>query len=95
MKTTLAIAGAILCATLASSVAWAGGLAEARAVRVSTAGLDLDSAKGLARLERRLAAAARAACGTPSPADPLAHRRLEACRAGALSRVAAPALARR
>ncbi len=66
MQSTLARAGAILCAALTSSVALAGEAAP-RTVSVRTGDLELATPAGRRALERRIRAAAREVCGDPSP----------------------------
>jgi len=55
---------------------------------VSAADLDLASAAGRSRLDRRLAAAVREVCGTASPADLRGVYEIRACRAETAARVA-------
>ena len=56
---------------------------------VSTAGFDLASPAGRARLDRRIAAAVRAVCGQASPADLRGRANIRACRADSFARLAA------
>ena len=84
MKTVL-IAAAVA-ASVAASVAAAPAFAqpgdESR-IAVRVADLDLRTAEGRSTLELRLLHAARTACGTPSPADPLGAASLDDCAAAA------------
>ena len=69
-------------------------------IAVSHADLDLGTAEGRAALDLRVLHAARAACGTPSPADPRGRADVDACvaearAAAAAQRDAAVALAQR
>jgi UrcA family protein len=66
MNMTLAIAGAILCASITSSVAWAGDAAPARTVAVKTADLNLSTPSGQRALDRRIRAAVAEVCGDAS-----------------------------
>jgi UrcA family protein len=50
---------------------------------VSTAGLDLGTAKGVRALDLRVLHAASALCGTPSPADLRGREAFDQCRADA------------
>jgi UrcA family protein len=54
-----------------------------RTAAVSTAGLDLTTAKGQRTLELRLLHTASALCGTPSAADARGRMKYEECRAEA------------
>ncbi|MFD1610763.1 UrcA family protein [Sphingomonas tabacisoli] len=56
---------------------------------VSTAGLDLGTARGVRALDLRILHAASALCGTPSPADPRGRQDYDQCRADARATVAA------
>ncbi|HYJ30827.1 MAG TPA: UrcA family protein [Allosphingosinicella sp.] len=94
----IAIAAA-LAATLAAAPAQAQTAGQAP-ILVAHADLDLATSQGRAALDLRLLHAARTACGTPSPADPLGRTRLDACVADARAAAAAQiesaiALARR
>lgn len=51
---------------------------------VSTGGLDLASAAGQDRLDRRIARAADTACGTASSVDLVGQRRVRVCRSEAV-----------
>ena len=53
---------------------------------VSTAGLDLSSAAGRAKLDHRLVAAAYEVCGTPSDVDLVGKNQARACRADVLAK---------
>jgi len=55
---------------------------------VAYADLDLSSAAGRTRLDRRISAAVRAVCGEASPADLRGLHEIRACRAEASARVA-------
>ena len=71
-----------LAAVLAASLSAAPALAQADApvrIVISPAGLDLATAEGRAALDLRVLHAARAACGTPSPADAQGFRKAAAC----------------
>ncbi|HEX8639754.1 MAG TPA: UrcA family protein [Allosphingosinicella sp.] len=95
MKTIALTLAAFLAAGLAVSPAPAQFGPEQR-VAVSLAGLDLGTAEGRSALDLRLLHAARAACGTPSPADPSGRAKLDDCVAEARDSAAAqlePAIA--
>jgi UrcA family protein len=64
---------------------------EAVTVRVSHADLNLASEAGRARLERRIAGAARGICGTSHPADLRMSALVGACRADAITSARLPA----
>lgn len=81
MKTTLAIAGAILCASITSSVAWAGAVPAPRTVTVQTADLNLGSPAGQRTLDRRIDQAVRQVCGEPSALVQGGRQASERCRA--------------
>lgn len=81
---------ASLAAVLAAPAAAASVPAEARAV--AHADLNLSSAAGRARLDRRINAAVRAVCGAGAPTDLRAASEIRLCRANALSRLAGPAV---
>jgi UrcA family protein len=87
MNTTLAIAGAMLCALISSSVAWAGEAAPARTVAVETADLHLSTAAGQARLAQRVRAAVAEVCGDPSPLVQGGREAAIACRRATLAAV--------
>ena len=61
----------LLAAVAAASLSAAPAFAQPAPTRIviSPAGLDLATAEGRAALDLRILHAARAACGTPSPAD--------------------------
>ena len=99
MKTIAITLAALLSASVAASPAPAQS-GQAQRVSVSLAGLDLGTAEGRATLDLRVLHAARSACGTPSPADPLGRADQEECvaqaRAGAAAQLeTAVALAQR
>lgn len=75
-----------LASSVASSACYAKEAVIRRDVPVSAAGLDLASEQGLAMLDRRIKAAARAACGTAHPLDGPANVEMEQCRAEAVHR---------
>lgn len=77
---TFALA-AVIAATLSAAPALAQSPTETR-ISVSPAGLDLATAEGRAALDLRVVHAARAACGTPSPADARGRTGADACVAG-------------
>lgn len=85
-RTFAALAALALTAgTLAlSTPLHAADLAEKR-VAVSIADLDLSSAGGIAALEKRVRAAARAVCGRASPGDVVMRDVVDACRADAVA----------
>ena len=74
---TIALA-AVVAASLSASPALAQTEVQTRIV-ISPAGLDLTTAQGRAALDLRVLHAARAACGTPSPADARGRSKSEAC----------------
>lgn len=76
MKTILIAAA--LAAGFAATPAFAQTGGEQR-IAISHADLDLATEAGRATLDLRLLHAARAACGTPSPADALGVQRADAC----------------
>jgi UrcA family protein len=82
------VLAAAFAATLAAAPAQAqtGGQAP---ILVGHSDLDLATSQGRAALDLRLLHAARTACGTPSPADPLGLARLDACVADARAAAAA------
>lgn len=72
----------VLAAVLAASLSAAPALAQTDAqtrIVISPAGLDLATAEGRAALDLRVLHAARAACGTPSPADAQGRGKTETC----------------
>lgn len=75
----LALAGAII-----STPAYAAPAGEAISMRVSTAGLDLSSAAGQARLTRRVGHAATMVCGHPDERDLDGTRASKICRTRAI-----------
>ena len=76
MKTILF--AAVAAASLSAAPAFAQNNAPAR-IEISSAGLDLGTAEGRATLDLRVVHAARAACGTPSPADARGPAKAAAC----------------
>ena len=76
-KTAVVILGAFLTAMAAPAVA---SPLELRTEIVSIADLDLSSAAGRDRLERRVASAARRVCGWASPVDLKGFTRMRTCR---------------
>lgn len=70
-----------LAAVIAASLSAAPAIAQPAPTRIviSPAGLDLATAEGRAALDLRILHAARAACGTPSPADALGRGKAETC----------------
>ena len=95
---TFTLAAALIAAGLAAAPAWAQAGAQPPRIVVSHADLDLATAAGRAALDLRLLHAARAACGTPSSADPLGRAGHDRCvaetrAAAAAQRDAAIALA--
>ena len=96
MKIALTVA-ALLAAAFASPVA---AQSPSGVQAVSYSDLNLRSDAGVERLERRLGAAVRNVCGSPSAADPLGRARVQECReataaAAAAQRDRAVAAARR
>ena len=85
MKPALAFA-ALFAATFAAPVA---AQAPSGVQAVSYADLNLRSDAGVQRLERRLGAAVRNVCGTPSAADPLGRARVQECREATAAAAAA------
>jgi UrcA family protein len=79
MKTLTTVAALIVAGFAAASASTSARAADSRPIAVSYADLDLATAKGRAILDRRLLHAARAACGTPSPADLRGRIKLDAC----------------
>lgn len=79
MKTLLITLALALGTGVAASPASAESAATAR-VAVSTAGLDLNTAKGVRALDLRILHAASAACGTPSSADARGRVKFDQCR---------------
>jgi UrcA family protein len=84
LKTLTALVAAALAASALSTPAAAQ--AGEGSVVVSYAGLDLASAAGSARFERRLRSAARAVCGEAPLLDLTQVAQLEACKADAIAR---------
>lgn len=76
MKTI--VLAALAAASLSAAPAFAQPGAPTR-IEISAAGLDLATAQGRAALDLRVLHAARAACGTPSPADARGPSNLAAC----------------
>jgi UrcA family protein len=76
--------GAALAAS-ANAPAWA----QDRPVAVSHADLTLSRAADVARLDHRIARAARAVCGSPSDADTRARNQAARCRRDTVASVAA------
>jgi UrcA family protein len=76
-KTAVVILGAFLTAMASRAIA---SPLEARTEIVSFADLDLSSAAGRDRLERRVASAARRVCGWASPVDLKGLTRMRTCR---------------
>ena len=91
MKTLFPMA-AFAALALAVSPADAGQPAPAAApiLVVHTADLDLSRPAGVSTLDRRIAAAVRAACGTASDADLVGKNRVAKCRTDTVASVAAP-----
>ena len=77
MKTIALALAAVLAAGLASAPVTAQ--APSQQVRISYAGLDLNSAEGRAALDLRIVNAARATCGTPSSVDLRGRQKRNAC----------------
>ncbi|MFN7177470.1 MAG: UrcA family protein [Thermaurantiacus sp.] len=88
MNTTLAIAGAILCASMTSTVAWASDAAPARTVAVQTADLNLSTPAGQRTLDRRIRSAVKEVCGDPSSLVRGGRQTAMECRAETLAAVA-------
>ncbi len=88
MKTILILA-AFAAAGLAAPVQAESNALDARTAVVNFSKLDLSSEAGVRALDRRIGAAARTACGTPSSADPEGLRKVKACRADAIASAAA------
>lgn len=88
MKTILILA-AFAASGLASPASAESPAFNARSAVVSVSKLDLSSDAGVRALDRRIGAAARHACGTPSSADPEGVRNAKACRAEAIESAAA------
>ena len=103
MKNFALAAAALAAVALATALPAAPAAAQSgtqQPVTVRIADLDLATAQGRTALNLRLLRAARTACGTPSPADPLGAANLDACvadvRAAAAGQIeSAVALARR
>lgn len=93
---SLSLAAACVTATLTLAAASPAGATdivvapEAVTVRVSHADLNLASEAGRARLERRIAGAARGMCGTSHPADLRMSALVGACRADAITSARIP-----
>ena len=87
MKTILILA-AFAAAGLSVPASAADTSFESRTEVVNVSNLDLGSAAGIRELDRRIGAAAREACGTPSLADPYGRQKVKACRADAIGRAA-------
>jgi UrcA family protein len=76
---------------LAAALLAAPALAEdAPQLRVSYADLDLSTREGAARLERRVAAAAKVVCGVADTRDIAMQTKTRACRKAALASAQAP-----
>jgi UrcA family protein len=87
MKTILILA-AFAAAGFAAPVSAESPAFGSRSETVNVSKLDLSSNAGIRELDRRIGAAAREACGTPSVADPTGWRKVKACRADAIGRAA-------
>ena len=89
LRTFALATAAYLAATASVTVATPASAAEivvapeSVTVRVSYADLNLASAEGRARLDRRIAGAARGICGSYAPADLRMASLVQACRDGA------------
>ncbi len=79
-KTSL-VAALALCA---AAPAFAAPVYETRTVTVSTAGLDLATAQGVATLEKRIRHAAVQACGEPDMKNPEDLGAIHTCRVKAM-----------
>ncbi len=87
-RTPLVLAASLLASAtlLAGAAAPAFAAAPAAQTRiVGFADLDLSSAAGRARLDRRIGSAVRAVCGRVAPADLNGLAQVEACRAETLA----------
>ena len=87
MKTILILA-AFAAAGLAVPAQAESPAFETRSAVVNFSKLDLSNDAGVRALDRRIGAAARNACGTPSSADPEGLRKAKACRADAIASAA-------
>jgi len=76
----LAACAATLSGSLAASAASAQAPAAGERIVVSYSDLDLASATGIARLNRRILTAAQAACGPTSDSDPHGRNLAQSCR---------------
>jgi UrcA family protein len=83
MKTILILAAAAAASFAVPALAESGAF-DSRTAAISFANLDLSSEAGIRELDRRIGAAARDACGTPSVADPKGRQKARACRADAI-----------
>ena len=88
MKTILILAALAAASFTVPAQAESSAFASRSAV-VSFANLDLGSDAGIRELDRRIGAAARDACGTPSVVDPKGRQKVKACRADAIGSAAA------
>ncbi len=84
MKTILILAAAAAASFTVPALAESPSF-DTRTAAVSVANLDLSSAAGIRELDRRIGAAARDACGTPSVADPKGRQKAKTCRADAIA----------
>jgi UrcA family protein len=87
MKTILIIA-ALASLGLAVPAQAESTALDSRSQVVNFSKLDLGSQAGIRELDRRIGAAARQACGTPSAADPTGWSKVKDCRANAVERAA-------
>ncbi len=95
---TVALAGMSFAGVAAAGDAASSATVEVARVVVGYGDLDLDTERGAAALQRRIAAAARQVCGAPSPRDLRLHRMAQECMSEAISRavddVGSPRLAK-
>ena len=79
MKTVLALAALAAAFTAAPAAAQEPILANGGTIVVRTADLDLSSDRGVAKLDRRILAAAQLACGTASDFDVRGKNKARRC----------------
>ena len=87
MKTILALAALAATFTAVPAVAQESVALSGGTIVVRTADLDLSTDRGISKLDRRISAAARLACGTPSDFDVRGKNKARRCRAETIASV--------
>ena len=98
LAASVAVAGLLSAGVASAGDSGASSTVEVAQVVVGYADLDLDTERGAAALQRRIAAAARQVCGAPSPRDLRMYQKARDCMAAAIARavedVGSPRLAK-